>query len=505
MHRLFGIETEYGIFVEGREASDLVAESMNVVRSYPRIHATAWDYKDEDPRRDMRGFRVDQLSSNPEDARFDRPEQAQLPRDQERSDRVLQNGARLYNDHGHPEYATPECRSLKQLAAHDRAGERIVLECARRRSSAGRIVSLYKNNTDYHGSSYGCHEGYLMKRDVPFDNIMAVALPFLVTRQIYAGAGKVGVEQKNSFDLDAPYQISQRADFFSVEASVDTLHNRPIVNTRDEPHATSRHYRRFHVIVGDANLSEYATAMKVGTTALMLSLVESGWTPPLRLKNPVLAIKQISRDQSLLWHVDLDDNRSIRAVDIQRLYREEAARRFRGEDDETDWALSEWERLLDALESDPMALADRLDWVAKRALLESFIASEGLSWEDPLIQSLDLEYSNVDPDQGLYHGLEQSGEMLRLLSDEDIEEAVAHPPADTRAFIRGESVRRFAASIAAIGWGKVIFKTEGHLTGLNLNPLVDGQVAALNRNLCAAEDIRQFAAMVKEGAKGDSP
>jgi len=501
MHRLLGIETEYGIFVEGRDASDLVSEAMNVVRSYPHVHATAWDYRDEDPRRDMRGFRVESLATSPEDAQFDRPDQPQIPRAQERSDRVLLNGARLYNDHGHPEYSTPECRALRQLVAHDRAGERIVWECARRRSASGSPVSIYKNNTDYHGSSYGCHEGYLMCRDVPFDNILTTFLPFLVTRQIYAGAGKVGMEQKTSFDLDVPFQLSQRADFFSVEASVDTLNNRPIVNTRDEPHAIPRHYRRFHVIVGDANLSEYATAMKVGTTALVISLVESGWVAPIRLKNPVLAMKQISRDQSMLWYVDLEDGRSMRAVEIQRLYLEEACRRLWGQDEETDWVLGEWEDVLDRLESDPMALADRLDWVAKRALLESFMEAEGVSWDDPLMQSLDLEYSNLDPEMGLYHGLEQAGRMVRLVTDEEIREAMTRAPHDTRAFIRGECVRRFASSIAAIGWGKVILSHEGHYLRLNLNALVDGNVAALNCRLRGIEDIPQFVSVVREGAK----
>src|SRR5579872_1416373 len=302
MARLFGIETEYGIAVEGRGAGDLIQESIALVRSYAGTCVTGWNYRGEDPRRDMRGFTVDRLSTDPDDAQFDAPGTPPMSMAEERSDRILANGARFYNDHGHPEYSTPECSNLRDLVAHDRAGERIVWECAQRRArDLDAPVHIYKNNTDYHGASYGTHEGYLMRRDLPPDTLIRALIPFLVTRQLYAGCGKVGLEVDRG--SQALFQLSQRADFFSVEASVDTLHNRPIFNTRDEPHATPRRYRRLHVILGDANLSEWATAVKVGATDLVLSLLEQGWTPNIAIRNPVQTLKALSRDPSLRWLV----------------------------------------------------------------------------------------------------------------------------------------------------------------------------------------------------------
>jgi Pup amidohydrolase len=343
-NRLYGIETEYGLLVEGRGAEDLMEESRLLVRAYPGTWAGPWDYAAEDPRRDMRGFRVDHLNYNRADARLDRPgASSALSSEEQRSDRVLVNGARLYNDHGHPEYSTPECRSLRDLVAHDRAGERIVRECARLRSEAtGREVRIFKNNTDFHGMSYGCHEGYLTPRDVPFEQLLHGLVPFLVTRILFVGAGKVGVETSGPFKKECKFQLSQRADFFSEVASVDTLAKRPIFNTRDEAHADPRHYRRLHVICGDANLSEFATALKVGTTSLVLSMIEAGWEPLFRLKDPVHAIKTVSRDPQMRGVVELEDGRTLRALDLQWLYLRDAQKLLLGAGDDAEWTLREW-------------------------------------------------------------------------------------------------------------------------------------------------------------------
>src|SRR5437879_3555399 len=316
MQRLVGIETEYGIVVEGLGANDWINESIAVVRNHGTRSVAGWNYRGEDPRRDMRGFTVQQLSTNPDDAQFDAPGAPAMSREEERSDRVLTNGARFYNDHGHPEYATPECQTLRDLVAHDKAGERIAFAAAQRRAEQrGADVTLYKNNTDFHGASYGTHEGYLMRRDVPTETLLQGLLPFFPTRQIVAGAGKVGVENGGGA-APAIFQLSQRADFFSVEASVDTLHNRPLVNTRDEPHATPRLYRRLHVICGDANMSEYATALKVGVTSLVLKLLEEGLTAPIRLAHPVQAAKAISRDITLRQTVERQGAPPITAIEI---------------------------------------------------------------------------------------------------------------------------------------------------------------------------------------------
>ncbi|MCC6729901.1 MAG: proteasome accessory factor PafA2 family protein [Chthonomonadales bacterium] len=504
MPRLLGIETEYGIHVEGRAAGDLVAESTALVRCHAGRHVTGWNYRAEDPRRDLRGFRVDHLARDPQDARFDPPGRAAHGTPDERSDRVLPNGARLYNDHGHPEYSTPECASLRDLVAHDRAGERIVWECARRRmAEAGVSVSLYKNNTDYHGASYGTHESYLMRRDVPADDLIAGLTPFLVTRILYAGAGKVGVEGEPGA-LAVPYQLSQRADFVAVEASVDTLHNRPLVNTRDEPHATPRDYLRLHVIVGDANMSEWATAMKVGATSLVLSLLEEGWRPPLRVRSPVTTLREVSRDPSLRWLVTLGDGRTMGAVDVQRTYLEEAERRLAGASEGDDWALREWRAVLDDLERDVLGASDRVDWVAKRRLLEAYMAEEGIGWDDPAMQSLDLAYHDLDPETGLFAGLEQAGAMRRVVSDALVEAAVSCPPSDTRAMIRGMFVCRFPESVRAIGWNGVAFHHDGEDLLFDMNPLVGPGVALLNEELAAARTLDDVVAVIRRGLEPGS-
>lgn len=497
MDRIIGIETEYGIVVEGLGANDWIAESISVVRSCPVASVGGWNYRGEDPRKDMRGFTVNQLSTNPDDAQFDPPGTPTRTREEERSDRVLVNGARFYNDHGHPEYATPECHSLRDLVAHDRAGERIVLGAAKSHSQkCGKAVSIYKNNTDFHGASYGTHEGYLMRRDVPTDVLIQSLLPFFATRQIYAGAGKVGTENEST-SRHVPYQISQRGDFFSVEASVDTLHNRPLVNTRDEPHATPRHYRRLHVICGDANMSEYATALKVGTTALVLRLLEAGLRPPIRLAKPIEAVKQVSRDLTLKKTLECQSSPPLTPIEVQWHYQQEAQKQFLGQDEETDWILQEWGVVLEALENDPFSLADRLDWVAKYQLLHEFRETEGLDWQDPYLQSLDLAYHDVDPEMGLYYGLEQAGAMRRIVTEAHILASMSCPPSDTRAFLRGQFVAKFPKAVRSIGWNGVAFqhKEEDYL--FDMNPLVEKNVTLLNEEMASAETLDAVIQMIE--------
>jgi proteasome accessory factor PafA2 len=488
---LYGIETEYGISVEGKSAADLVAESRAVVNSYVGPYAKPWLYRNENARNDMRGFQVDRLNYDPDDAAFDDPKAPPLPVEMERADHVLTNGARLYNDHGHPEYATPECSTLADLVAQDKAGERIVLACARERSfKTGARIDIFKNNTDFHGSSYGCHESYLTTRERPFGELLFGLLPFFTTRIIYAGAGKLGIEPKGGRGV---YQLSQRADFFTEEASVDTLHRRPIVNTRDEAHSDPRKWRRLHVICGDANMSEYATALKVGTTALIVKLLETNWSPPVRLKDPVAAIKAISRDQSFEWIVECVDSRTIGAVDIQREYLSAACERFSGLDADSDWTLCEWDKVLNGLESDPSKLNDRLDWVAKRELLTEFAESEGLSWEDEQLQSIDLAYTDIDPENGLYYALQSSGEMLRLTTDGAIDTATSYAPEGSRAAMRGELVRRFAGAIGGVSWGSVVLRTPGESWMADLGDYLEPQnVAKALAEINAAGDLAEL-------------
>ncbi|HJU06733.1 MAG TPA: proteasome accessory factor PafA2 family protein [Nitrospiraceae bacterium] len=460
--RLFGLETEYGITREDLASVDPVVESMELVRAYlTASFERTWDYSGEDPHEDARGFRVSGLQQDREEDEFAKLD-AHRPFSfhEMKSDLVLPNGARFYNDHTHPEYSTPECRTLRDLVAHDRAGERILHRAATRRHRAlgGPHVQLYKNNTDFHGHSYGCHDNYLVPRSIPFAALTAGLLPFLVSRQIIAGTGKVGIETQEGGFHPGAYQLSQRADFMETDLSVDTMHNRPILNTRDEPHADRLRYRRLHLIVGDANMCEYATALKVGTTRLVLELITRGVAPMLELAEPVSAIRTISRDLDLKTTVRLKSGGTISGLELQTAYYLAARRELRGSDEETDWILREWEEVLTALPRDRSELIGRVDWITKLWLLETFVREERVAWDDPWLASLDLEYHNIDPERGLFLGLEAEGKTFRLTQETDIEQAIAVGPQDTRGGIRGLCIRRFRDQIKSVQWERVQFK-----------------------------------------------
>ncbi len=461
MMRLFGIETEYGITREDQDVVDPVVESMELVRA----HLTAsferrWDYSGEDPHEDSRGFRVAGLQQDKEEDEFAKVD-AHRPFSfhEMKSDLVLPNGARFYNDHTHPEYSTPECRTLKDLIAHDRAGERVVQRAAERRNRAlgGSYVQVYKNNSDFHGHSYGCHDNYLVSRSIPFSGLVSGLMPFLISRQVIAGAGKVGVEAQESGFVPGRYQLSQRADFMETELSVDTMHNRPILNTRDEPHANRIKYRRLHLINGDANMCEYATALKVGTTRVVLDLIARNNAPAIEIDQPVVAVKQISRDQDLKTAVRLKNGKTVTALDIQEQYYRAAEQYLTGTDTETDWVLREWRQTLELLIKDRAELVGRLDWVTKLWLLETFMREERIGWDDPWLASLDLEYHNVNGERGLYLGLEAEGKAWRMTSESNIHSALVAGPADSRAGIRGLCIRRFPDQIKSIQWERIQF------------------------------------------------
>ncbi|MBA3544508.1 MAG: proteasome accessory factor PafA2 [Chthoniobacterales bacterium] len=498
MRRVFGLETEYGITVDGMESVDVVAESIELVRGYTEHGAhMKWDYDLEDPHRDARGFRATELlQDTDESAYFEIDRNRPLSFEEIKSDLVLSNGARFYNDHAHPEYSTPECTTLREVVAQDKAGERILAECARRRNLKlpnEQVVRLYKNNTDFSGHSYGCHDNYLMRRDVPWDQIVSGVLPFLVTRQIFAGAGKMGIETEGAAGQPGTYQISQRADFFAVLVSIDTMNRRPLVNTRDEPHADAALYRRFHVILGDANMSEWATALKIGTTTLVLDLIERGLAPQIEIAQPINATKSISRDQTYDWIIELTDGRKISAIDVQRIYLAAARKAAQERETEWEWLLGEWETVLNDLQRDVRLCRDRVDWVAKKELLESLRQEEQLSWTDPWLQSIDLEYHNITPESGLYYELVRQGTMRCFVTEDEIKQAIFTPPADTRAYFRGRSVARFNSQIKSIQWDEIVF-AEGspprrvHLAHPNDNP----RLAALNKAAREAADYGEF-------------
>ncbi len=481
--RLFGIETEYGITREDQHDVDPVVESMELVRAHLEGEfEQQWDYRGEDPHDDQRGFRVSGLQQDKEEEEFVRQDAYRSFSFYEmKSDLVLPNGARFYNDHTHPEYSTPECRTLQDLVAHDRAGERIVQQAAekRNRQLGSPAVQLYKNNTDFHGHSYGCHDNYLVSRLLPFSDLQTVLIPFLVSRQVIAGAGKVGIEKQEQGYHPGGFQLSQRADFMEAQLGVDTMYNRPILNTRDEPHADRTKYRRLHLIVGDANMCEHATALKVGTTRVVLDLIEKRVAPVVELEDPVRAIQALSRDPKLKTAVNQVNGPPLTACQIQAVYLEAAQKHLAGWDEETDWILREWAAVLTLLERDRWALVGQLDWITKLSLLDKFREEEQLEWSDPWLASLDLEYHNIDSERGLYLGLEAEGLVKRLCTENDILKAMNEGPVDTRGGIRGLCIKRFGSQIQSVQWERIQFSSEsGNLHTLDLDDVVE--LAAVN-------------------------
>lgn len=449
---LAGVETEYGLFVEGRGADSQIEDAMAVVRGTPDDCFAGWDYRYESPRADLRGFKLEQLAFDPEDAKFDLGKN--LPSSTDiRSDRVLTNGARFYNDHGHPEYSTPECLSLTELARHDTAGQDVVLRAAKAHQEAsGREVRVYKNNTDFHGASYGTHESYLMPRSVGFERICSALTPMLLARQILVGAGKVGAEHGDPVD----FQLSQRADFFVEPVNAETLYRRPIFNTRDEPHADPAAWIRVHVIAGDANMIASATARKVGLVKLALTLAEAGVAPEWILRDPVRAFKDVSRSRRGEAKIDLAKGSWTNAKEILESYFS-AAEAELDLDDDLRWTIASSRELLNA---DEQTFARSVDWAAKRTMLQEFIDSEGLTWGDPSLRSYDLEYHNVDPDESLHQALQEMG---AIEPNPDPGTLLPYQTATfegTRAFARGLAVRKFRKHLVAATWGALSFRME---------------------------------------------
>jgi proteasome accessory factor A len=358
----------------------------------------------------------------------------------------LENGARLYLDVGsHPEYATPECDSLYELVAHDKAGERVLeglLHSAEERLEEEGIkgqVYLFKNNTDSAGNSYGCHENYLVARQSDFQHILDTLIPFLVTRQIFTGAGKVLHSARG-----AAFCLAQRAEHIWEGVSSATTRSRPIINTRDEPHADAERYRRLHVIAGDSNMSEYATFVKVGSTLALLQMLEEGVVfRDLSLENPIRALREISHDLTCRRRVRLANGRELSALDIQWEYLERVLRYSRTHpfSPQVQAAVGMWEHLLTGLEKDPLTLDRECDWVAKYHLVEEYRARRHLELEDPRVTLLDLAYHDVTRERGLYYLLERRGLMDRVVTDEDVSRALLNPPQTTRARLRGEFIR----------------------------------------------------------------
>jgi proteasome accessory factor A len=450
--KVFGTETEFGIAAIGSPEFNPVLSSSILISTYAgSLRRIRWDYEQESPLRDARGF-------EPVPAREGSDEDLGL------ANVILPNGARYYVDHAHPEYSTPECLTPRALVIHDKAGERVVerslKEVARELPTAPRLA-VYKNNSDGKGNSYGTHENYLVDRATPFGDIVRDLTPFFVSRQVFCGAGKVGTEAPWDDRRRVDYQLTQRADFFETEVGLETTLKRPIINTRDEPHADPEKYRRLHVIIGDANMCEVATFLKIGTTAIVLKMIEDQFLPDLTLQNPVAALHEVSLDITCTQTVPLADGRQLSAVQLQWEYFEHAKKYVDREDDtpENHEVLSRWEGILAALETEPLTLHRELDWVAKYRLLAAYRERDGLAWGDSKLRAIDLQYHDVRREKGLYHRLASSGKVERLTTDEEIDAAVMEPPEDTRAYFRGRCISMFPDAIAAASWDSLIVDT----------------------------------------------
>jgi proteasome accessory factor A len=448
--KVMGIETEYGITVRNQPDFNPILSSLLLINSYETYRSSRirWDYEAESPLRDARGFEY------AEDKDVPSKEESRL------INLILSNGARFYVDHAHPEYSSPETTNPRDCVIWDKAGERI-LNLSRSRAEAvsppEQRILIYKDNTDRKGNSYGTHENYLMDRKVPFARIVQHLMPFFASRQIFTGAGKVGAEN-NTEHCD--YQMAQRADFLETEVGLETMHSRPIINTRDEPHADPEKYRRLHVIVGDANMADVSNYLKMGTMAIVLSMIEDDFIErDLSLDGPVIAHRTISRDLACRETVRLKDGRALTAIDLQREYLDRARRYYESRPPEP-WVhdvLARWSSVLDRLARDPDSLERELDWVIKRRLIESYRDKHGLSWSDSRVAMIDLQYHDIRPGKGLFYKLEESDAVERLVTEDEVSKAIFDPPKDTRAYFRGMCLQKYADEVVSASWDSVIF------------------------------------------------
>ncbi len=461
--KVCGIETEYGVVLRGAADANPVLASSMLINGYVEHHRVGWDFDDESPDRDARGM-VREGAQPPEI-------------ETHLVNTVLTNGARYYVDHAHPEYSTPECADALELVVADKAGERVLgrsMQAARRLLEPGQEVVVYKNNSDGKGNSYGTHENYLVDRAVPFASLVRHLLPWFVTRQVFTGAGKVGSEN-GAAPVD--FQLSQRADFFEEEVGLETTLKRPIVNTRDEPHADPQLYRRLHVIAGDANLCEVATYLKVGTMAIVLAMIEDdffeaaagqGGRKDYSIVGPVPAMRTVSHDPTCKATVELADGARMTAVEVQweylrlaQKYADETGLAMCGGETVGGDVLARWEHVLGELERDPSTLSGQLDWVAKRSLLDAFAGRDGLEWGDPKLALLDLQYHDVRAERSLYERLVRTGKVERLTTEDEVMTATTEAPESTRAWFRGGCLARWPDAVVAANWDSIILDVGG--------------------------------------------
>lgn len=450
---LCGIETEFGVFVRGADITPMMASSL-IVNAYSDegLALRVWDFASESPDIDaIEGWRPE----------ADYPEVEVLM-----ANTVLTNGARFYVDHAHPEVSTPECRSVSDVVLYDRAAEEIIrraMERANKRLPDGVEIVLHKNNSDGKGNSYGCHENYLVPRSVPFGLISTCLTTHFISRQIFTGAGKVGTECLQEGEQPVSFQLSQRADFFEEEVGLETTVRRPIINTRDEPHCDPERWRRLHVIAGDANLSETATFLKVGTTALILGMIEDQCFPAdLRVADPVREVREVSHDPTLQHRVTLLNGETLTALEIQQRLYNECAIWFRLlKEDPTNGDAPEildlWKHVLDTLAENPEDAADIVDWIAKKRIIDAMQRRDNLDVTHPRLRAIDLQYHDMNAARCLALRV---GLRTRVTTSE-VAQAVTTPPHDTRAYFRGTCLQKWPDKVSAANWDSIVFDTGG--------------------------------------------
>ena len=448
--KVCGIETEYGILLRGADVDPVTASSL-IVSAYKDSPwaSTSFDASHENPSRDARGVNLDDYLDPIIDSKM--------------INTVLSNGARYYVDHAHPEYSSPECATIREAVLFDVAGEFILRESmnkANERLPENVRIDLFKNNSDGKGNSYGCHENYLIDRQIPFTKLAAFITTHFVTRQVFCGSGKVGHESPSGVVDQSGFQISQRADFFEEQVGLETTMKRPIVNTRDEPHCDPQKYRRLHVIVGDANMSQFASYLKLGSTALVLSMIEDGKFPQqLLIAHPVHAIKQISRDISMSEQILMADGTRMTAVEIQgelcaavRAYVEAGSYCGLAQDEAYD-VLFKWEQVVHDLASKQNLLTTKIDWIAKLSLVDGTKKRHSLADSDSRLKAIDLMYHSLDPKVCLATKMN----IAHMFDDETVANAVRRPPETTRAFFRGRVVEKWFDQVVNANWDSIVF------------------------------------------------
>jgi Pup amidohydrolase len=508
VRRVMGIETEYGISVPGDPLANPMVLSGHVVHAYASTQGlpaarAGWDYADEAPLRDARGWEMGRGAAH--------PSQLTDVEDPTMANVVLTNGARLYVDHAHPEYSSPEVTTPRAAVTWDRAGELIMREAVERIQSVpaavGVPVNLYKNNTDGKGASYGTHENYLMRRETPFQRIISQLTPFFVVRQVMSGSGRVGIGVESR---TPGYQIAQRSDFFEAEVGLETTLKRPIINTRDEPHAVADLYRRLHVIIGDANHCDVANLLKMGTTSLVLAMIEDGAiTRDLSVRGPVPTLHAVSRDLRLTATIELMSGARVRPTEVLWAYFEMAqaylADRGGMPDEDTAEVMEWWERVLTLLETDRDAAAPYVDWVGKLAVLERYRDRDSLTWESPQLRAIDIQWSDVRLEKGLFHRMALAGRFHEIVAADEVREAVTAPPADTRAYFRGTCVSRFPDNVVAASWDSVIFDVPDS-RALQRVPMLEplrGTKAAVGALMEDSPDVATMLRRLGAAAAGD--